>query len=54
MCVCVCVCVCVCYICRICLDLFYLFRLSQSTKYLRIKDEEDDIDVNSVISGERL
>ncbi|XP_042607656.1 lethal(3)malignant brain tumor-like protein 4 isoform X2 [Cyprinus carpio] len=25
-------------------------RLSQSTKYLRIKDEEDDIDVNSVIS----
>ncbi|XP_016112638.1 lethal(3)malignant brain tumor-like protein 4 [Sinocyclocheilus grahami] len=25
-------------------------RLSQSTKYLRIKDEEDDIDVNSIIS----
>ncbi|XP_052398154.1 lethal(3)malignant brain tumor-like protein 4 [Carassius gibelio] len=25
-------------------------RLSQSTKYLRIKDEEDDVDVNSVIS----
>uniref|UniRef100_A0A672MCU9 L3MBTL histone methyl-lysine binding protein 4 n=1 Tax=Sinocyclocheilus grahami TaxID=75366 RepID=A0A672MCU9_SINGR len=25
---------------------FILFRLSQSTKYLRIKDEEDDIDVN--------
>ncbi|XP_073686882.1 lethal(3)malignant brain tumor-like protein 4 isoform X2 [Garra rufa] len=29
-------------------------RLSQSTKYLRIKDEEDDIDVNSVISERNM
>lgn len=28
------------------------FRFAQSAKYLRIKDEEEDMEVDSVISGE--